>query len=98
MATGPGWTESEAPRMLAVVPSNQTSGVDPHVVLLHEMAGRMAMDTPLDKVLADVVEFVTSVVKGDSCLFYVVEQDHLVLRASRNPHPRSEEHTSELQS
>jgi putative methionine-R-sulfoxide reductase with GAF domain len=42
---------------------------------------------PLQQVLAEVVEFATSVVKCDSCFVYVLENDELVLRASKNPHP-----------
>jgi len=34
-----------------------------------------------------LVEFVTSVVRCDSCFVYVLENDELVLRASKNPHP-----------
>jgi uroporphyrinogen-III synthase len=37
-------------------------------------------------VLKDVVEFVTTVVKCDSCMIYVLEGETLVLRASKNPH------------
>jgi len=32
------------------------------------------------------VKFVAEVVKCDSCFIYVLEQDELVLRASKNPH------------
>ena len=41
----------------------------------------------LADVLAGVVEFASSVVKCDSCFVYVLEDDELVLRASKNPHP-----------
>jgi putative methionine-R-sulfoxide reductase with GAF domain len=41
----------------------------------------------LQDVLAGVVEFSTSVVKCDSCFVYVLEDDELILRASKNPHP-----------
>ena len=74
--------------VLGTVRSKRVTG-DPDVVLLHEMAGRLAMDSPLHEVLADVVECVTSVVKCDSCFVYVLEQDQLVLRASKNPHPEA---------
>ncbi len=36
---------------------------------------------------ARVVEFVSSVVQCDSCFVYVLEDDALVLRASKTPHP-----------
>ncbi len=41
----------------------------------------------LQQVLAQVVEFATSLVKCDSCFVYVLENDELILRASKDPHP-----------
>ena len=55
--------------------------------LLNRIAGRISSAAPLAAVLDDVVEFVTSVVKCDSCFVYLLEDGDLVLRASRNPHP-----------
>ena len=49
----------------------------------------MSRAAPLEDLLADVVEFVTSVVKCDSCFIYVLEGEELVLRASKNPHPEA---------
>src|SRR5579884_3707863 len=46
----------------------------------------MASD-PLPVVLNRVVQFVSALVKCDSCFLYVLENDELVLRASKNPHP-----------
>jgi K+-sensing histidine kinase KdpD len=43
----------------------------------------------LEQVLAEVVDFTTSVLKCDSCFVYVLEKDDLVLRASKNPHPEA---------
>jgi uroporphyrinogen-III synthase len=57
------------------------------VDFLHQVASRIAASDPLHKVLAQVVEFVTAVVKCDSCMVYALEHDELVLRASLNPHP-----------
>src|SRR5207245_6070599 len=45
--------------------------------------------TPLQQVLAEVVDLTTSVLKCDSCFVYVLENDELVLRASKNPHPEA---------
>ncbi len=61
---------------------------DSETAFLQRMANRMAAE-PLHDVLGDVVEFVTSVVKCDSCFIYVLEGDELVLRASKNPHPET---------
>jgi putative methionine-R-sulfoxide reductase with GAF domain len=42
---------------------------------------------PLKEVLAEVIQFATSVVKCDACFVYVLEKDSLVLRASKDPRP-----------
>jgi signal transduction protein with GAF and PtsI domain len=55
--------------------------------LLHEIGSRIASADPLHAVLARVVGFVASVVPCDSCFIYVLEDDDLVLRASKTPHP-----------
>ena len=47
----------------------------------------MAAAAPLAEVLADVVEFASSVATCDSCLVYLLEGEELVLRASKNSHP-----------
>jgi uroporphyrinogen-III synthase len=54
---------------------------------LHEVGRRLATADPLHQVLARVVQFVSSVASCDSCFLYVLEDDALVLRASRHPHP-----------
>src|ERR1700676_3673962 len=51
---------------------------------LHEIGKRISAD-PLHKVLARIVQFVSSLVKCDSCLVYILEGRELVLRASKNP-------------
>jgi len=53
---------------------------------LHEIGSRFAAADPLQAVLNRVVNFVSSVVRCDSCFIYVLEDDALVLRASKNPH------------
>jgi uroporphyrinogen-III synthase len=55
--------------------------------LLHEIGRRIAAADPLHAVLARVVEFVSTVVACDSCFIYVLDEDDLVLRASKTPHP-----------
>ena len=47
--------------------------------LLHEIGSRIAAADPLHTVLARVVQFVTGVVRCDSCFVYVLEQHDLVL-------------------
>jgi uroporphyrinogen-III synthase len=57
-------------------------GVD----FLHEIGSRMAAADPLHVVLSRIVDFACSLIKCDSCFVYVLEDDQLVLRASKNPH------------
>jgi FixJ family two-component response regulator len=57
------------------------------MALLNKMATRLSAADPLHEVLSEVVEFVSNVVKCDSCMVYVLEGEDLVLRASKNPHP-----------
>lgn len=54
---------------------------------LHEIGSRIAAADPLHTVLSRVVQFVSGVVQCDSCFIYVVDEEDLVLRASKNPHP-----------
>jgi signal transduction protein with GAF and PtsI domain len=54
---------------------------------LHEISSRLAAADPVHTVLSRVVSFVSSVVQCDSCFIYVLDQEDLVLRASKNPHP-----------
>ncbi len=57
-----------------------------HIDFLHEISSRIAAADSLHIVLERIVEFVTTVIPCDSCFIYVLENDKLVLRASKNPH------------
>lgn len=57
------------------------------IEFLHEISSRIAASDPLHEVLHRVVDFVSSVVRCDSCFIYVMDDDELVLSASKNPHP-----------
>ena len=59
---------------------------DPALSFLHEIGSRMAA-SPLREVLERIIEFAASVARFDSCFIFVLEDDELVLRASKNPHP-----------
>jgi putative methionine-R-sulfoxide reductase with GAF domain len=61
----------------------------PAPTLALERTVENATPAPLEQVLAEVVDFTTSVLKCDSCFVYVLENDDLVLRASKNPHPEA---------
>jgi uroporphyrinogen-III synthase len=53
---------------------------------LHELSSRIAAADPFHEVLARVLDFVTAMIPCDSCFVYVLENEKLVLRASKNPH------------
>ena len=53
---------------------------------LHEISSRIAAADPFHVVLGSIVDFVATVIPCDSCFLYVLEQEKLVLRASKNPH------------
>jgi uroporphyrinogen-III synthase len=54
---------------------------------LHDIGRRIASADPFHDVLSRVVQFVSSLVRCDSCFIYVLDGDVLTLRASKNPHP-----------
>jgi uroporphyrinogen-III synthase len=62
--------------------SSPRSAVD----LLHEIGSRVASADSLHGVLNRIVDIACSVIRCDSCFVYVLEDDRLVLRASKNPH------------
>jgi uroporphyrinogen-III synthase len=70
-------------------PYSEKTGHGADAVFLHGIASRMAEEVPFDEVLREVVEFATAVVTCDSCFVYVLEDEQLVMRASRNPHPEA---------
>jgi uroporphyrinogen-III synthase len=59
---------------------------NPELDMLHEIGNRIAAADPLPGVLGRVVEVISAVVESDSCFVYVLEENDLVLRASKNPH------------
>jgi uroporphyrinogen-III synthase len=69
----------------ADVDQNLTEKSD--IDVLHEIGSRIAAADPLHDVLSRVVQFASSIVQCDSCFIYVLDEDTLVLRASKTPHP-----------
>lgn len=53
---------------------------------LHEIGSRMAAADPLHVVLNRILDFASSLIQCDSCFIYLLEENQLVLRASKNPH------------
>jgi signal transduction protein with GAF and PtsI domain len=62
-------------------------GPETEIGFLHEIGSRFAAADSLQTVLNRIVNFVSTVVRCDSCFIYVLEEDALVLRASKTPHP-----------
>lgn len=62
--------------------ASAATGVD----FLHEIGSRMAASDPLHLVLNRIVDFACALIKCDSCFVYLLQDNQLVLRASKNPH------------
>lgn len=60
------------------------------VDLLHRISESISGTLDLESVLRHIVEVVVEVTAADACLLYLLSphQDELVLRASKNPHPK----------
>ena len=58
--------------------------------VLHQICETVIGNLDLDEVLRDIVDIAVQVTKADSCLIYLLNpgRDELVLRASKNPHPK----------
>src|SRR2546425_11959546 len=58
--------------------------------ILHKISDTVSGNLDLDAVLQDIVDIAGEVTKADSCLIYLLNsrRDELVLRASKNPHPK----------
>jgi signal transduction protein with GAF and PtsI domain len=60
------------------------------IQLLHRISTSIGSSLELGTVLKHIVEVVVEVTKADACLLYLISEkkDELILRASKNPHPR----------
>jgi len=67
-------------------PGRESGSVSLGVDFLHEIGSRMAAADPLHVVLSRIVDFACSLINCDSCFVYVLEDNQLVLRASKNEH------------
>ena len=58
--------------------------------ILHQISQSISSTLDLDQVLRQIVDLVIDVTRGDACLIYLLGEsgDNLVLRASKNPHPK----------
>jgi uroporphyrinogen-III synthase len=53
---------------------------------LHEIGSRIAAVDSFQSILQRILEFISDVVRCDSCFIYVLRDERLVLSASKNPH------------
>ncbi len=60
------------------------------VHILHRISESISSTLEQEAVLKHIVEVVVDVTKADACLLYLISEnkDELILRASKNPHPR----------
>ena len=75
------------PSAVRVVDDEADVSLKSDIDLLHEIGSRIAAADPLHAVLSRVVDFVSTIVQCDSCFVYILDDDELVLRASKTPHP-----------
>jgi uroporphyrinogen-III synthase len=59
---------------------------------VHHIGRMMATSDPLHAVLNQIVSFIETLLRCDSCFIYILEENQLVLRASKNPHPEVIDH------
>jgi signal transduction protein with GAF and PtsI domain len=58
--------------------------------VLHRISASISNQLDLEAILKHIVEVVVEVTRADACLLYLLSdsQDELILRASKNPHPK----------
>ena len=53
---------------------------------LHEIGSRIASVDSFQSILQRILDFISDVVRCDSCFIYVLREERLILSASKNPH------------
>ncbi len=91
LASSPKTTEAQAKqavRRIALSTPTMAGFRDglTQIDFLHEISSRIASADAFHVVLNRIVDMVASVIPCNSCFIYVLEEDKLVLRASKNPH------------
>jgi uroporphyrinogen-III synthase len=78
---------SPVPVIPAVQPTAKSERQSNAIDLMHAIGRRMAASDEFHSVLNQIVGFIETLLRCDSCFIYVLEEKQLVLRASKNPHP-----------
>lgn len=78
--------KKQSPVQLEQALREKTREVD----VLHRISESISNTLDLEAVLKHIVDVVVEVTKADACLLYLLSdgRDELILRASKNPHPR----------
>jgi len=60
------------------------------IEILHQISETVSGNLNLEDVLRHIIDLVSQATHGDACLLYLLDRgnEELVLRASKNPHPR----------
>lgn len=67
---------------------NIKSHTNQELKILYEIIGTISYNLDLKDVLDRIVEIVSQATKADSCFLYLINGKELILRASKNPHPK----------
>lgn len=62
--------------------------VQEELKILHKVIETVSYNLNLEQILEHIIKIVNDVAKSDSCLLYLISDNHLVLSASKNPHPK----------
>ncbi|EKD75963.1 MAG: hypothetical protein ACD_43C00269G0006 [uncultured bacterium] len=70
------------------MPKETVQTLRQQIQLLQRITETISYNLILDAVLEQVVALVSDTMKVDSCLIYLAEDNHLILKASKIPHPK----------
>lgn len=69
------------------MPKKTMQWLKQRLTLLERITETISYNLNLDEVLAQVVNLVSETMSADSCLIYLAQDHHLILKASKVPHP-----------
>lgn len=92
LVASPSLPTQPARTLAAEAVTHQQMGQSKVIELMHAIGRRVAGSDPLHSVLDQIVLFIETLLRPDSCFIYTLEENQLVLRASKNPHPDAVDH------
>jgi uroporphyrinogen-III synthase len=69
--------------------SNTSTKKEKELKILYNIIETISYNLDLKEVLGRIIKTVSETTKADSCLLYLIDNKELVLRASKNPHPKA---------